>query len=155
MFKKFLEYFYSYLLALTLFGIVFSVSLQVFFRYVLNSPLIWTDEMSRLSFCWFTFTGSALATLENKHLEVNFFYNKFSVKSKLAVNIFSNIIILIFTIILLIYSMLQIISLHGVRSASTRMPLVFFAIPIFLGFAGIAYFTLNRLINIRKEENNA
>jgi TRAP-type C4-dicarboxylate transport system permease small subunit len=35
-----------------------SLILQVFFRYILNNPLTWTDEISRFFFIWMIgFTG--------------------------------------------------------------------------------------------------
>ena len=147
--NDFSEKIYIVLLALSLAGIVMSVLLQVFFRYFLKSPLIWTDEFSRLSFCWFTFTGSALASHDDKHLEVNFFYNKFSSKAKKAVHIFNHSLIFVFSCFLLYYTFIQILLVKDVRSAATRMPIVFFTIPIFLGFIGIAYYRLYSALNYK------
>ncbi len=154
--KLFTEKFYTIILALSLFGIVISVLLQVFFRYLLNNPLIWTDEFSRLSFCWFTFMGSALASHDDKHLEVNFFYNKFSDPVKRTVNIFNHLLIFIFSCLLLYATFIQIIIEKNIRSASTRMPMVFFTIPIFIGFIGIAFYSLLSAMKfIKKDAKNA
>ena len=154
--KKITENFYTFILALSLFGIVISVLLQVFFRYFLNSPLIWTDEFSRLSFCWFTFMGSALASHDDKHLEVNFFFNKFSDRAKIFVNIFNHLLIFVFSCLLLYATFIQIILEKNIRSASTRMPLVIFTIPIFIGFIGIAFYSLHSALKFYyKDVNNA
>jgi len=45
--------------------------LSVFFRYVLNSPIVWGDELVRCSLIWMTFAGAALATKDNKHILVD------------------------------------------------------------------------------------
>jgi len=47
--------------------IVVAVFLQVFFRYVLQDPLSWTEELARSSLIWLTFVGSALAIRAKGH----------------------------------------------------------------------------------------
>lgn len=44
---------------------------SVFFRYVLNSPILWADEITRYSLVWITFAGAALATKEGRHIGVD------------------------------------------------------------------------------------
>ena len=45
--------------------------LSVFFRYALNSPIVWSDEIVRYSLVWMTFAGAALATRDDKHILVD------------------------------------------------------------------------------------
>jgi TRAP-type C4-dicarboxylate transport system permease small subunit len=42
-------------------GIFGSVLLQVLMRYVFNSPLTWSDEVTRLFLVWLTFLGAVLS----------------------------------------------------------------------------------------------
>lgn len=44
------------------------VAMQVFARYVLNSPLTWTEPASILLMGWFIFLGAAVGTREGYHL---------------------------------------------------------------------------------------
>lgn len=44
---------------------------SVFFRYILNSPIVWADEIVRYSLVWMTFAGAALATRDDKHILVD------------------------------------------------------------------------------------
>ncbi len=46
--------------------------LQVFMRYVIHSPLAWTEEVMRYSFILASFFGGAVATHEHKHVVINF-----------------------------------------------------------------------------------
>lgn len=46
--------------------------IQVFFRYVLNSPLGWTEELSRFTFVWMVFISSAYLAGRNSHIAVTF-----------------------------------------------------------------------------------
>ncbi|MEX0759119.1 MAG: TRAP transporter small permease subunit, partial [Tistlia sp.] len=47
-------------LALLLTVIVVAIFAQVFWRYVLNEPLVWPEEAARYSFIWLSFLGLPL-----------------------------------------------------------------------------------------------
>ena len=54
-----------------LFGLGFSMALlvatQVFFRYVLNSSLFWSEELARYILVWLSFLGATVAYYRNLH----------------------------------------------------------------------------------------
>ena len=54
-----------------LFGLGFSMALlvavQVFFRYVLNSSLFWSEELARYMLVWLSFAGAGVAYFRNLH----------------------------------------------------------------------------------------
>jgi TRAP-type transport system small permease protein len=45
---------------------------QVFSRYVINSPLTWTDEVCQLLLVWAAFLGSAVGVKRDSHLKIDF-----------------------------------------------------------------------------------
>lgn len=49
---------------------------QVFFRYVLNSPLGWSEELARFCFVWMIFIGSAYLAGRNAHIAVSFIVDR-------------------------------------------------------------------------------
>lgn len=58
--------------AALLLGIVVVLGLQVFYRYVLNDSLTWTDEVSRLLLVWLVCLGAGLASFRGRHLRLEF-----------------------------------------------------------------------------------
>lgn len=44
---------------------------QVVFRFILRSPLSWSDELATFSFVWFALLGAAIAIRENAHIGVD------------------------------------------------------------------------------------
>jgi TRAP-type transport system small permease protein len=46
--------------------------IQVVYRYVLESPLPWSEELCRYLFIITSFMGGAAATAERSHIEINF-----------------------------------------------------------------------------------
>lgn len=43
----------------------------VFFRYVLGTPFVWSESVSRLLIVWLTFVGSSIAFAEKEHITVD------------------------------------------------------------------------------------
>jgi len=56
--------------ALCLVMIVLCTGLGVFFRYVLNDPLIWGNDLAILSLMWLTFAGGSALYKERGHIAV-------------------------------------------------------------------------------------
>ncbi len=56
------------LMLLLLAGMVVLISMQVGFRYILNRPLAWTEEVARHLLIWAALLGTALAYRRRGHL---------------------------------------------------------------------------------------
>jgi TRAP-type C4-dicarboxylate transport system permease small subunit len=52
--------------------IVLLVSLQVIYRYAVRQPLVWSEELTTLSYQWLSFLGAALAVRHRAHFGVDF-----------------------------------------------------------------------------------
>lgn len=59
--------------------LVVSVFLQVVFRFVIQQPLAWTEELARYCLVWITFLGAAFAMSSKAHIGMEFFVKKFAV----------------------------------------------------------------------------
>ena len=46
------------------------LALQVFFRYVLETGLTWSEELSRFSFVWFVYISASAAAQKGTHIRV-------------------------------------------------------------------------------------
>ncbi len=47
------------------------VSLQVFTRFVLHSPFLWSEEAGRFTFFWTVLLGAALSVYDNRHFVID------------------------------------------------------------------------------------
>lgn len=95
---KTMEYLTSILLAV----MVIVATWQVFTRFVLNDPSTVSEEFLRYSLVWLTLIGSAYAHGKNKHLAVLFAVRKLSKKAQSIVGILIEVIIILFSVIVLI-----------------------------------------------------
>ena len=62
------------LLLIVLCSVVVGIALiAVFCRYALNHSLVWSDEVVRYLFVWFTLLGAAIALRDREHIRVEYF----------------------------------------------------------------------------------
>lgn len=143
--RKILERILKFLGGITL-GIMFLLVIwQVFTRYVLNDSATWTEEMASYLFAWLTLFGAALVTGEREHMSIPAFIETRTEKTQRNVAIFSEVIILIFSAIVLVYGGIAISKLTmGQMTSSLGVPLgVFYiALPI-AGVLNILFCILN------------
>lgn len=52
--------------------IVLVGTLQIIFRFLLNSSLVWSEELMRYLFVWLSFITASIAVREHKHISVDF-----------------------------------------------------------------------------------
>ena len=122
----------------------FVIAIQIGFRYILNLPLSWTEELARYLQIWLTIIGGIWATRNQKHIKITSLTDRIPNKYR---NVYTNINLLLqatFMIILLWASIKFNLSLKPIVSAALRIPLGF----IYWGAAVFALFSIIELINL-------
>ena len=69
--------------------------LQIFSRYVLNSPFGWTLELCRILWVWIVFFCCAFLVQEKDHVKFNLIYSASSNRSKFIMSIISCLAIIL------------------------------------------------------------
>jgi len=79
------------------------VAVQVFFRYVLNHSLFWSEELARFLLVWLTFLGASCAYYRNLNPGVDFFYAKFSLKFQKISFIITHLVSMALFIVMIVF----------------------------------------------------
>ncbi len=80
-------------------AITFLTLIQVIWRYGLNQPITWSEEVARYCFVWVTFIGAAaLLRLRDGHPELDSVYARAGPALQRAIYIFSRLMIIICTV---------------------------------------------------------
>ncbi len=82
-------------------ALVVDVFLGVFSRYVMGATFAWYDDVARLCFVWMIFLGAAVAVRRGAHFRVHLFIDRFSARSRRAVDIGVSLAVVGFGVILL------------------------------------------------------
>ncbi len=81
----------------------FVTALQVFFRYVLNHSLFWSEELGRSLLVWITFLGASVAYKRKAHIGIDYFVCRLKGKFLYLTRIFTISISVFFFSIMIIY----------------------------------------------------
>ena len=111
-------------------GIV--LALQIFMRYVMNMPLIWSEELARYIFVWATFVGAGYGVRKKIHISVEIFFNLMPRKLKLAVTLFTHTLCVLVFAYLIPYGLDTVKTQWYIGSSAMEIPMsfVFAAIPL-------------------------
>lgn len=74
---------------------------QVFTRYVLNSPVAFTEELVRYALIWTSFASAAYAFLYRDHMALTFVRERFSPRVRRVLSLGSDLLILLFAVVVL------------------------------------------------------
>ena len=114
--KFWMDKFLSIACAVLLSFMTILVLIQVFSRYVLNSPVAFTEELVRYSLIWTGFIGAAYAFSTREHMSLTLVRDKFTGKAHTA------LLVAIDSLILLLAEMGVMVNIgrNGERAAQQR-----------------------------------
>ncbi|MDO4481512.1 MAG: TRAP transporter small permease [Bacillota bacterium] len=85
---------------------VIIVSAQIVTRFILKTPLPWSEELARYMFIWLVWVGAAFATKERKHIRIDVVVSRLPQIGQKACAIISTIIWIGFTIFMVYISVI-------------------------------------------------
>jgi TRAP-type C4-dicarboxylate transport system permease small subunit len=87
-------------------GAIVAITLAaVWWRYVLNAPLAWPEQVSRILFVWVTFVGAAVLYRERLHVAIDMFMAPLPRAGRRGVGWAIELLILVFNLILFFYGL--------------------------------------------------
>jgi TRAP-type C4-dicarboxylate transport system permease small subunit len=120
------------------------VSLQVWYRFVLNDPLAWSEELARYLFVWISFIGSAVGVRMNVHLGIDLIEKIMTPRGHKILSVIVNALIQIFLLIVIFWGIKILAVVRFQTSASMGIPMTYpyLAVPV-----GGALMLINSLRN--------
>jgi TRAP-type C4-dicarboxylate transport system permease small subunit len=86
-------------------AIVLITLAAVWWRYVINSPIAWIEQVSNILFIWITFVGAAVLYRQKLHIGVDMFLDLLQGRAKQVMFWVIEIGNMLFVTVLLIYSL--------------------------------------------------
>lgn len=98
--KKFIDNFEEYVAATLLATMFVVLILQIIFRQILGSPLIWSEELSTFLYVYVGMLGIVVCVKHTQHVAIDIIYSRFSGTPKKIVDIFLSSIVIVMLVIL-------------------------------------------------------
>jgi len=117
------------LFVVVMFAVVFG---QVFFRYVLNHPSPWTEELARYLFIWISLVGAAYGVKEQSHFGFEMLVKKMNPGMQIAGHYLVQFCMGILVFVLIFYGlrMLKIVSFQITPALQIPMRYVYYSLPV-------------------------
>lgn len=143
--RKLLDKLMKILSAGTLLLMLIFVVWQVFTRYILNDPSTWSEELVGFLFAHSTLFGASLVVSERGHMNIPVLIDSKSIKTQKNAAIFTEVMIFLFSLVVLLYGGIRITNLAlNQMTSSLGVPIGLFYIPLPVsGLINMAYAVLN------------
>ncbi|MGI6558310.1 MAG: TRAP transporter small permease [Limnochordia bacterium] len=90
----------GWLLVVLMASMAVVVFLQVFYRYVLNNPLPWPEEVARMTVVWLSFIGAYMAMRKNSHIGFNLLVAQLPDVWQAYIAVLGNLLVLWFLLVI-------------------------------------------------------
>lgn len=115
--------------------------LGVFFRYVMQSPFMWTEEVARYLLVWLGFTAISIALRRDRHIKVEILASIAPPVIVKPVGYLVDVLIAVFFVVFLWQGYLM--TVNNIMTASTiniSMTWIYAALPLAAGLALLQHF---------------
>lgn len=111
---------------------VIVISAAVFWRYVLNDSLSWSEELGRYLLVWISFLGASIGTYQAAHISITVVTDRLPPSLRWWTQLTTDLMIVAFLSAIL-YQSIKILPVMAVRIAPTlglRMSIVYIVLPL-------------------------
>lgn len=131
---------------------------QIVTRYVFNAPSTISEELLTFSFTWMAFLAAALVFGKREHMRMEFIAEKFKGKSGIILSIISEILVLVFSLLVLVYggtAITKLTTLQVTASLGVPMSYIYAIVPV-SGVLILIYNIINisQFVSQLKRENS-
>jgi len=139
-------------------AIVLVVTLQVFSRFILQSPSSVTEELARFLLIWIGLFGGAYGYHTNAHLGLDIFTNKMLGVSHHLVSILAHSLIMLFAVVVMIIGGFSLVSLtfdpiQISAALEIKMGYVYSAVPVSGGL--IVFISLMKISHLLSQVSSS
>jgi TRAP-type C4-dicarboxylate transport system permease small subunit len=122
----------NWVLALLMAVMVVVIAAQVWYRFVLNDPLSWSEELGRYLFVWISFLGAAAGVRYQVHLGIDLLQKVLPPAGYRVTVVLMNLIIQVFLVVIIYwgFKILGIIQFQTSASMNISMRYPYLAVPV-------------------------
>ena len=128
--------------AIGMMSVTIIIFIQVFFRYILNNSLSWTEELARYIEVWVVFVMAGYALGKGQHIYMDLLINHLPPKIKYVLEKFIAVLCLIFAVVSAKYSYVLLKSELVQKMAAFDLPKWYVYLALIVGAIIMAFYSL-------------
>ena len=141
--NRFVEYTVSALLGI----MVVVIFLQIIFRFIISSPLPWSEELARYIFVWISFLGASIGVKRQRHIGIEVVTNLLPARFKKIIALVAHLSALGLFMIMIRWSYYLLNIVSGQLSPAMRISMLIPQSAIFIsGILMLFYETYNFIV---------
>ncbi|WP_274631129.1 TRAP transporter small permease [Arvimicrobium flavum] len=133
--------------AIIVFSYAMIICTQVFYRYALNSSLIWSEELVRFGLLWGVMLGGAIASDRFAHVALDPLRGAISDNAYRIVAWCAGILVIVFCAITAWYGSQYAFRIRFMSSPASQIPMIYVYAAIPVGCVLMAFFTIVQLFS--------
>lgn len=91
-------------LSIALLAVIFILGVaQIFWRWILRNPIVWSEELIQLIYVWICYLGWIIAERRDTHIRITAVSNRLPVKVQKWLQAFNHILCILFSVLMVIY----------------------------------------------------
>lgn len=94
---------------------------QVFWRWILRDPIVWSEELIQLTYVWICYLGWTIAERKDSHIRITAVSNLLPTGAQKYLQIFNHILCIVFSV-LVVYFGIQLVG-AGLKRTAVSFPL--------------------------------
>lgn len=134
-------------LAVLMFSYAMIICTQVFYRYALNSSLIWSEELVRYGLLWGVMLGGVVALDRHAHIALDPLRERISPGAYRIVAWASGLFVIAFCAITAWYGTEYAYRIRLMSSPASQIPMIYVYAAIPVGFSLMAFFAVVQLLS--------
>ncbi len=115
--KKVTEKAIDWLAVILLLGIFILGIAQVFWRWILRNPIVWSEELIQLTYVWICYLGWCIAERKDSHIRITAVLNALPKGAQKWLQAFNHVLCIVFSVLMVYYG----IKLVGVGAKRTAV----------------------------------
>lgn len=123
-----------------------AILLQIFTRYILNDPLIWTEELANICFAWIVFLGAALGIRRDESVRMDLFMHRIPESAKHILILVQDLLLFLVAVLLMPPSLVLIRQVLPLELDALRASWAILYLPAPLFFVLVILFFPARII---------
>jgi TRAP-type C4-dicarboxylate transport system permease small subunit len=127
------------------------VTAQIFFRYVLQLSVPWTEEAARWFYAWQIFLGSSLAMRDRLHLQIPVLLDRFSGKPRAFLDLLAALAGLGFLTGIIWGSLLMIRAVYPVQAGSFPISTSYLYLSIPVGLIAMVALSARNVVDSARQ----